>query len=262
MSDRLKPYVLLDDGGSRLGYGADWLDSRHHYRRLASEFIGTFGFVFALSAGAGAFHAYAKPQMSGGMTVTLLTMVAALWLVIAIYALGDVSAHFNPAVTFAFALRGDMSWKRAGLYWAVQASAAGTAALLARAFFQAESGLAAVHTPAGKQWPAVAFESVLTALFVFMVLAMARGPKLNGPFTPIAVGAYVLSLGTVGGLYEGASFNPARAFGPDLATGDFHDLWVYVLGAGIGAPLAVLLDRYLRGAADVEEASIAESGPT
>ncbi len=259
MEDHTRPYVLLDNGGPKTGYAADWLDSRHHYRRLASEFIGTFGFVFALSGGAGIFHTYANPQMSGGMTVTLLTMVAALWLVIAIYALGDVSAHFNPAMTFAFALRGDMSWRRAGLYWIVQILAAGAAALLARVFFGAASGLAAVHAPAGQQWHAVAFETLLTALFILMVLAMARGPKLNGPFTPIAVGAYVLSFGTVGGLYEGAAFNPARAFGPDLATGNFHDLWVYILGAGLGAAVAVFIDQYLRGAADPAEARIAES---
>ena len=90
---------------------------------------------------------------------------------------------------------------------------------------------------------------------------MARGPKLNGPFTPLAVAAYVLSFGTVGGLYEGAAFNPARAFGPDLALGRFDDLWVYVLGATVGAAAAVALDHYLKGSADLAEASMAESEP-
>ena len=254
--------MVLDTKAGGLGYSADWSDSRHHYRRFASEFIGTFGFVFSLSGGSSIFHAYAKPPMSGGMTVALLTMVAALWLVIAIYALGDLSAHFNPAMSFAFALRGDMSWKRASLYWIVQCAAGGAASLLARAFFGVESGLAAVHPQPGQVWPAVGFEVLLTASFVLLVLAMTRGPKLNGPFTPLAVGAYVLSFGTVGGLYEGAAFNPARAFGPDLALGTFGDLWAYVLGAAIGASLAVLLDNYLRGSANLDEARAAESRPT
>ncbi len=116
-------------------------DARNHYRRFASEFIGTFGFVFTLTGGSAIFHAYAHPGLSPGMHLALMTSVCALWLVVAIHALGDVSAHFNPAVTFAFALRGDMSWKRAGAYVVVQCAAGSAAALLARAFFGIESGL-------------------------------------------------------------------------------------------------------------------------
>ncbi len=248
-----RPYVLLDTRPQHSRHSADWSDVRNRYRRFVSEFIGTFGFVFSLSGGAAIFHAYAKPPMSSGMTVALLTMVAALWLVIAIYALGDISAHFNPAMSFAFALRGDMSWKRAFFYWVAQCAGAGAASLLARSFFGIESGLAGVHPQPGQPWPTVGFETLLTGCFIFLVLAMTRGPKLNEPFTPLAVAAYVLSFGTVGGLYEGAAFNPARAFGPDLALGSFGDLWIYVLGAGLGASLAVLLDRYLRGTAHPEE---------
>jgi len=63
----------------------------------------------------------------------------------------------------------------------------------------------------------------------------------------------------MGGLFEGAAFNPARALGPDLPLGRFDSLWVYFVGDVLGAVLAVLIDSYLRGAADVGEASIAES---
>ena len=160
-------------------YGADWADGHRHGQRLLCEFIGTFGFVFSLSGGAGAFHAYAKPPLSSGITVALLTMVAAMWLVIAIYAFGDISAHFNPSMTFAFALRGDISWRRTLLYWISQCSGAATASFLARAFFGPSSGLASVHPQPGKNWQAVAFEVLLTGAFILLVLVMARGPKLN-----------------------------------------------------------------------------------
>ena len=255
-------YVSLDKNASYLGYRADWLDKRHHYRRFASEFIGTFGFVFALSGGAAVLHSYADPALSDTSTVVLLTFMAATWLVVAIYALGDLSAHFNPAMTFAFALRGDMSWKRAALYVAVQCCAAACASGLARLFFGASSGLAAVHPPAGKAMSAFLFEVLLTGCFVLLVLAMCQGPKLNGPFTPLAVAAYVLSFGTMGGLFEGAAFNPARAFGPDLVTGRMNDLWIYVAGAACGVLLAVPIDRFLRGVATSSEAAVAESEPS
>lgn len=243
-------------------YGADWSDAHHHGQRLLCEFIGTFGFVFSLSGGAGAFHAYAKPPLSTGITVTLLTMVAAMWLVIAIYAFGDISAHFNPSMTFAFALRGDITWRRTFFYWGFQCAGAAAASLLARAFFGPSSGLASVHPQPGKNWQAVGFEVLLTGAFVLLVLVMARGPKLNGPFTPLAVAAYVLSFGTFGGLYEGAAFNPARAFGPALATGHLGDLWIYVLGAANGAAIAVGVDRYLRGPLHATDAAAAKASPT
>ncbi len=252
-------YLELDARSSAFGYRADWADERHHFRRLVSEFVGTFGFVFALSGGAAILHAYAKPPLSSGIAVVILTLVAATWLVFAIYALGDLSAHFNPAMTFAFALRGDMSWRRTFLYWLVQCAGAASASLLARLFFGASSGLASVHPQPGQPWSAVAFETLLTACFVTLVLAMAQGPKLNGPFTPLAVGAYVISFGTMGGLYDGAAFNPARAFGPDLGIWRFHDLWIYVLGAALGSVLAVIIDRYFRGPANLAEAGAAES---
>src|SRR5262249_37824713 len=88
-------------------YRADWTNNRHRARRLLSEFIGTFGLLFVLSAGAGAITSGAGAPVNRVALVALLSATSALWLVAAIYALGDVSAHFNPAMTFAFALRGD-----------------------------------------------------------------------------------------------------------------------------------------------------------
>jgi Major intrinsic protein len=50
-----------------------------------------------------------------------------------------------------------------------------------------------------------------------MILNLANGPKLNGPFVPLAAGAYIMAWGTMGGPFEGASMNPARSLGPDVA---------------------------------------------
>ncbi len=60
---------------------------------------------------------------------------------VAVFFLGDISAHFNPAMTLAFALRGDMGWVMAGVYWAVQFVAAACGSLLARAFFGVQGTL-------------------------------------------------------------------------------------------------------------------------
>ncbi|MGO8948367.1 MAG: MIP/aquaporin family protein [Ktedonobacterales bacterium] len=240
-------------------YHADWTNTRHRARRLLSEFIGTFGLLFVLSAGAGAITAGAGAPVSKVTLVALLSATSALWIVAAVSALGDVSAHFNPATTFAFALRGDMHWYMAVAYWVVQFAAAGAGSLLARAFFGTYSKLAATMPPPGQEWQAVAFEALITGGQVMLVLSMAAGPKLNGPLIPYAVGAYIFSLGMTGGLFDGAAMNPARAFGPDLALGDFNALWVYVVGSIVGAAAAVLLDGVLRGRATAREAASAQS---
>jgi glycerol uptake facilitator-like aquaporin len=57
----------------------------------------------------------------------------------------------------------------------------------------------------GQSWQAAGFEAVLTFGLVLMVLNLANGPKLNGPFVPLAVGVYILAWGTMGGPYDGAS---------------------------------------------------------
>jgi aquaporin Z len=67
--------------------------------------------------------------------VLVLSAVSALWLVVAVYFLGDISAHFNPATTLAFALRRDMDWIMASAYWIIQFAAGVCGSLLARGFF-------------------------------------------------------------------------------------------------------------------------------
>lgn len=90
---------------------------------------------------------------------------------------------------------------------------------------------------------------------------MANGPKLNGMFVPFAIGAYTMALGTMGGPYEGAAMNPARAFGPDLAHGDLSTWWIYIVGPLAGTALATVIARVLRGPAKAAEAQAAMGTP-
>jgi glycerol uptake facilitator-like aquaporin len=154
----------------------------------------------------------------------VLSLVSTLWLVVAVYFLGDISAHVNPVTTLAFALRRDMNWMMAVAYWIVQFAAAACGSLLACRFFGRAGHLAATMPKPGQVWRAAGFEVIITFGLVLMILNLANGPKLNGPFIPLAVGAYIMAWGTMGGPFEGASMNPARSFGPDLALGN---LWIF-----------------------------------
>lgn len=251
--------LIASVGGAR--YFADWTKPKHRLRRLLSEFIGMSGLTFVLSGGAAVLALYGGGGIKPWEAAFVLSAVSALWLVVAVYFLGDISAHFNPAMTFAFALRGDMGWPMAGVYVVLQLLAAAAGSLLARALFGVEGNLAATVPQPGQIWPPVIFEGVITFGLVLMVLALANGPKLNGPFVPLAVGAYIMSWGTMGGPFDGASMNPARSFGPDLVRGDLTTWWVYVLGPLAGAIVAVIVARILRGPALAQEARAAMGTP-
>ncbi len=180
-----KAAFIASVGGTR-GY-ADWTNPDHRLRRLLAEFIGMAGLTFILSGGAAILARYGGHALQPWQTVLVLSVVSALWLVVAVYFLGDISAHFNPATTLAFALRRDMGWIMAGAYWLVQFTAAACGSLLARGFFGPAGHLAATMPKPGQSWQAAGFEVIITFGLVLMVLNLANGPKLNGPFIPRAV---------------------------------------------------------------------------
>ena len=252
--------ALIASVGGQRGW-ADWANPQHRLRRLLAEFIGMAGLTFVLSGGAAILVRYGGHPLQPWQTVLVLSLVSALWLVVAVYFLGDISAHFNPAMTLAFALRRDMGWVMAGAYWLTQFVAAVGGSLLARAFFGPAGNLAATMPKPGQSWQATCFEAIITFGLVLMVLNMANGPKLNGPFVPLAVGAYILAWGTMGGPYDGASMNPARSFGPDLAIGNLSTWWVYLVGPVAGAVIAVGVAYVLRGPAKAQEAGAAVGTP-
>ena len=254
-----KAALIASVGGQR-GF-ADWTNPDHRLRRLLAEFLGLAGLTFILSGCAAVLVRYGGHALQPWQAVLVHAAVAALWLVVAGYFLGDISAHFNPAMTLAFALRRDMGWVMAGYYWIVQFAAAASGSLLARAFFGPAGNLAATTPQPGQSWQAAGFEAIITFGLVLMALNLADGPKLNGPFVPLAVGAYTMAWVTMGGPFDGASMNPARSFGPDVALGNLSTWWVYLIGPTTGAVLAVGVAHVLRGPANAQEAVKAMGTP-
>jgi glycerol uptake facilitator-like aquaporin len=254
-----KAALIASVGGQR-SY-ADWTNPHHRLRRLLAEFIGMFGLTFILSGGAAVLARYGGQSLQPWDTALVLSLLSGLWLVVAVYFLGDISAHFNPAQTLAFALRKDMDWVMACAYWVVQFGAAVCGSRLALAFFGDHGHLAATIPHPGMSWQAAGFEAILTSGLVLMVLNMANGPKLNGPYVPLAVGGYVIAWATMGGPYDGAAMNPARALGPDVAIGNLSTWWVYLIGPAVGAVIAVGVAYVLRGPAKAQEALAAMGTP-
>lgn len=89
----------------------------------------------------------------------------------------------------------------------------------------------------------VVFEIIITFALVYTVYATAADPKKGslGIIAPIAIGFIVGANILAAGPFSGGSMNPARSFGPAVASGDFTDNWIYWVGPLIGGGLAGLV---------------------
>ncbi|MEA2471962.1 MAG: aquaporin, partial [Thermoleophilaceae bacterium] len=88
---------------------------------------------------------------------------------------------------------------------------------------------------------------VLTAFLMFVIMAVATDTRAVGAAAAIAIGATVGLDALFGGPVTGASMNPARSFGPALAAGRWHDLWIYLAGPALGAPAGAFAYQLVRG---------------
>jgi aquaporin Z len=236
---------------------ADFQDPSQEWRRLFSEFYGTF--LLVLVAAGGGMMSQAFPN-----TITRSAAVVAPGLMVMgiIMFMGKVSgAHLNPAVSVAFSFRGDFPWRRVPGYIIVQLAGATLAALFLRGVIKVSAKYGSNYPAHGySSWQALLMEAVLTLGLVSVILGTASGAQNIGIFGAIGVGAYIALAGLWGSPISGTSMNPARTFGPDLVGKTFTDYWVYVVGPLLGAVLAVAIAYVLRGAGGGKSGSAAAQG--
>lgn len=223
----------------------DFWDDRYAWRRLFSEVLGTFFLVLA-AVGAGMVNA-----RFGGQAVPYGARVVApaLTVMAVILFMGAVSgAHLNPAVSIAFALRGDFPWKRVPTYVAAQFVGAILATLLLWALL-GKQGSAGLTLPGHgiSTTTAMVWEIVLTTGLVSVIQGTASGAQQLGALAAIGVGSYIALAGLWGAPVSGASMNPARSLGPALVLDDWTSWWAYLVGPIVGGAIAVGISYVLRG---------------
>ncbi|MGZ4504170.1 MAG: MIP/aquaporin family protein [Nocardioidaceae bacterium] len=226
----------------------DFDDPAHEWRRLFSELFGTFLLVL-VAAGGGVVSAVSGGAIGRAAAVT----APALMVMAVILFMGAVSgAHLNPAVTIAFATRGDFPWRRVPGYIVVQLAGASLACLFLWAMFSKVGMLGATEPGPGiTDLQAMLMELVLTVGLVSTILGTASRAQNVGPMSAIAVGGYIALAGLWSSPISGASMNPARSFGPDLVLWNFSHYWVYLVGPLLGAAVAVGFAWVLRGPPDL-----------
>ena len=222
----------------------NFLDSSLEWRRLFSESWGTFLLV-VVAAGADVVAA----KSDGAVTLGMAVVAPGLMVMAIIYFMGTVSgAHLNPAVTLAFAVRGNFPFARAPGYILAQAAGGIAAAFFLRVMFGTIGNLGATVPGTGvSALQALALEVLLTAGLVNTVLGTASGARNVGTNGAIAVGGYIALAGIWAAPISGASMNPVRSLAPDLVRGEFGSTWVYLVGPLAGAMIAVGFEWILKG---------------
>ncbi len=213
-------------------------------RKLLSEFLGTFALVFAGTGAIVIDHASGGAITHPGVALTFGLVVLAM-----IYTFGDVSgAHFNPAVTTAFAAARRFPWRDVPGYIIAQLLGAFAASGLLRFLFPADHTLGAT-LPAGTPMQSFVLEIVLTFLLMLVILSVSTGSKEKGITAGIAIGAVIALDAMFAGPICGASMNPARSLSPAVVSGHFEHLWLYLTGPLIGSLLATPTCALVRGPA-------------
>lgn len=210
------------------------------FQRASAEAIGTFALV---TGGCGAI---VVNHSTGALGHAGVAASFGLVIMVMIASLGHLSgAHFNPAVTLAFAVTRHFSWRDVPPYLAGQILGAVGGALALRAFFGLDAALGAT-APVGSPLRALGIEILLTAVLMFVIVSVATDTRAVGELAAVAIGGTVALDALWGGPITGASMNPARSLGPALVAGFWPSHWIYWVGPIAGALLGASLYQMLR----------------
>ena len=213
------------------------------WRRAGAEGLAAFALVFA---GCGAI--VADSVYDGALGAVGVSLVFGLIIMVMVYATGHLSgAHINPAVTLAFTLTRHFPARDAAAYVGAQAAGAIVGALLLLAVWPDQPASLGATLPSVGIASALVYEVGLTAILMFVIMAVATDTRAVGAGAAIAIGGTVGLDALFGGPVTGASLNPARSLGPALAAGELADLWIYFAGPLVGAPIGALAYQMVRG---------------
>lgn len=209
-------------------------------RKYIAEYHGAFAIVFF---GTGAIIIN---QFTGAITHPGIALTFGLVVMAMIYAFGSISgAHFNPAVTMAFAAAKKFPLKEVIPYILSQLAGAFSASILLHFLFPESKSLGET-VPSGSELQSLILEFILTFFLMIVILRVAHGSKEEGMFAGLAIGAVVLLEALVAGPVCGASMNPARSIAPAVVAGNINHLWIYIVAPVSGALAAVPLFNYFK----------------
>lgn len=217
-------------------------------RKLAAEFVGT-AFLLATVIGSGIM---AEDLAGGNVAIALLgnTIPTGAILVVLITLLGPISgAHFNPAVTLAFALRREIGGALAAWYVIAQLAGGLLGMLAAHAMFELE--LFQISSTV-REGPAQFLSEVIATFgLVFTILACL---KARASAVPWAVGLYITAAYwfTASTSFANPAVTVARSFTDTFSGIAPADMPFFLVAQGMGAVTATVLCRWLLANAEAD----------
>ena len=209
-------------------------------KKLIAELLGTFAMVFC---GCGAMTI--NEITDGAVTHVGVAITWGLIVMAMIYAYGEISgAHFNPAVTIAFAVAKKFSWKDVPKYISFQIMGAFLAIGILWVLFPESESFGHTHPADGfAPYKAFILELCLSFFLMLVIINVSTGSKEIGTLAGIAVGAVILLEAMFAGPMTKASMNPARSLAPAVISGNLQHLWLYLTAPILGTLLAILSFR-------------------
>lgn len=211
-------------------------------RKYVAEFLGTFMLVF-LGTG--------TVVVAQGDTLTI-GLAFGLAITIMAYSLGGISGgNFNPAVSLAMIFNKRLSVKDGLFYMLSQAlgaiAASGVLSIFIRALKLPSDGYGQTDFPNISAGTAFLVETLITFLFVFVILMVTSQKFGNSTMAPLTIGITLAFLIIVALNLTGGSLNPARSFGPALFAGGsaLSHYWVYLLAPFVGSAIAAFLGQWM-----------------
>ncbi|KAL5989813.1 Aquaporin NIP1-1 [Asimina triloba] len=198
--------------------------------KIIAEVMGTY---FVIFAGCGSV---VVNLAQGTITFPGICVVWGLAVMVMVYSVGHISgAHFNPAVTIAFAVCRRFPWKQVPAYVGSQILGSTLANGTLRLMFGGKHEHFPGTIPNGSDLQSLVLEFVITFYLMFVISGVSTDNRAIGELAGLASGATILLNVLVAGSISGASMNPARSLGPAIVANRYESIWVYMVGPILGA---------------------------
>ncbi|CAI9783777.1 unnamed protein product [Fraxinus pennsylvanica] len=213
------------------------LEFIHFMQKLIAEFMGTYLMLFA-----GFAAGVVNRDKEDALTFPGVAILWGLDVMVMIYTVGHISgAHFNPAVTIAFAACKRFAWKHVPAYITVQLLASTLASATLVLIFDREKGHVVGTFPIGSNKQSLEVEFIITFYLMFAVRGVATDDRAvisftsapfhyKGELAGLTLGATVTINTLFAGPISGASMNPARSLGPAMVFNQYKGIWIYIVG--------------------------------
>ncbi len=204
---------------------------RKTLKPLIVEFIGTFAFVYVVTA--------AAVLQTGLLGISIAHLVI---FTVIVYSFQTISgSHFNPVVSLIFWIRKQVNTKSFVEYVAIQLTASVFASFVLSITLGKGTNLAPTLPASGMVQESFLLEILLTFILVCVILfvSQSHNRRISRGLLGIAVGSAIAFDVFFGAPISGASMNPARTFGPAVMNMNFEYFYIYIIAPLIGGLLAL-----------------------